>query len=99
MYDLVQLDESARLSLKDSLMAILQQNKAGSPALVTQICLSIAALAIQLPQWKNTYQQFVQLFANDPQGANCLLEFLTVLPEEINSNSKIPISVRSPISL
>lgn len=35
----------------------------------------------------------VETFGNDPDKVGVLLEFLTVLPEEVNMNHRIPIEV------
>jgi transportin-3 len=53
----------------------------------------MAILAIQMPQWKNVVAQFVELFGKSPETIPALLEFLTVLPEEVNNNNRIPIGV------
>jgi transportin-3 len=37
--------------------------------------------------------QLVELLGNSPETIPTLLEFLTVLPEEVNNNNRIPIGV------
>lgn len=59
----------------------------------TQLCLSLAGLALQMREWKDVIQQFVRIYGGDLESASCLLEFLTVLPEEVNENHRIPITV------
>jgi transportin-3 len=88
-----QLDTSARLSLRDALLVQLAQSKSSSGVLITQICLALVALAMQLPEWTDVIPQMVKLFGSDAESASCLLEFITILPEEINENHRIPISV------
>jgi transportin-3 len=46
-----------------------------------------------MPQWKNVVPQFVELFGKSSETIPALLEFLTVLPEEVNNNNRIPIGV------
>jgi transportin-3 len=88
------LDESARVSLRDSLLSLLSGYAATGPQVInTQLCLSLAILAIQMPAWKNVVAQFVELFGNSADTIPTLLEFLTVLPEEVNNNNRIPIGV------
>ncbi|RKP09440.1 armadillo-type protein, partial [Thamnocephalis sphaerospora] len=91
-YDLHQLDTAARLSLRDSMLDLMAQFKSGPAVLVTQLCLALSALAMQLPQWTGVVPQMMKLFGADPQSATCLLEFLTILPEEVNGNHRIPIT-------
>ncbi|GAB5592901.1 Nuclear import receptor [Umbelopsis nana] len=91
-FDLKELDEPGRVSLRDSLLALLSGSaRSGPPSITTQLCLSMAILAIQMPQWKNVVAQFVELFGKSPETIPALLEFLTVLPEEVNNNNRIPI--------
>ncbi|CAG8608492.1 6594_t:CDS:2, partial [Acaulospora colombiana] len=90
--DLHQLDAAARISLRDSLLEILYEYRDGPRNIITQICLSLAALALQMPEWKNVLPQFTELYGKNPDTIKCLLEFLKVLPEEISKNNRIPIS-------
>ncbi|CAG8533786.1 12478_t:CDS:2 [Acaulospora morrowiae] len=90
--DLHQLDGAARISLRDSLLEILYQYRNGPRNIITQICLSLAALALQMPEWKDVLPQFTELYGKNPDTIKCLLEFLKILPEEINKNGRIPIS-------
>ncbi|RUP43526.1 armadillo-type protein [Jimgerdemannia flammicorona] len=91
-YDLAELDSSARASLRDSLLDLLHQFRAGPRMITTQLCLSLAGLALQMREWKGVVQQFIKLYGGSVETAPCLLEFLTVLPEEVNHNHRIPIS-------
>ncbi|KAG9299539.1 hypothetical protein G9A89_020710 [Geosiphon pyriformis] len=91
-YDLHQLDANARVSLRDSLLDLLYQYRAAPRYIITQICLSIAALAIQMLEWQDVLPQLAGLFGKDSETIRCLLEFLKVLPEEVNENHRIPIS-------
>ncbi|KAJ1974348.1 Nuclear import receptor [Dimargaris xerosporica] len=88
-YDLSDLNTDARLSLRDSLLNLLYQFRTGTRAIRTQLCLSLAGLALQVTEWTNVIEQMVSLYGSNPETVGCLLEFLTVLPEEINSNDKI----------
>lgn len=92
-YDLHQLDTTARQSLRDSLINQLIHLKSGPSVLITQICLTLNALAMQLPSWVDVVPQMIKLLGTDAEAAPCLLEFLTVLPEEVNGNYRIPITV------
>jgi transportin-3 len=71
----------------------MAQFAAGPKVLITQLCLTLSALAMQLPEWKDVVPQMMKMFGGNPQTASCLLEFLSILPEEVNNNHRIPITV------
>ena len=63
---------------------------------MVQLCLAISGLALQVPAWENPVQDLVDSFGRNPATVPALLQFLTILPEELTSNTKIPVTV-SPI--
>ena len=65
----------------------------GPKVVMLQLCLALADLAIQLLEWKSAVKDMVTKFGGSPETAVCLLEFLTVLPEELNSNTRLPLTV------
>lgn len=85
-HNLSELPAEAVVSLRDSLVSHL---KATSPetsaAILTQLSLAIADLALQMPAWQNCTNDFISSFSNSNDFA--LLEILTVLPQEIDSSS------------
>ncbi|KAI9229379.1 MAG: armadillo-type protein, partial [Piptocephalis tieghemiana] len=91
-YDLTQLDFAARASLRDSLVNLLVQHKSSPIALVTQLCLALVDLIIQMPEWANVYGQIKELFSQDEASASILLQILTLLPEELTVNTRIPLT-------
>lgn len=84
------LDANARVQLRDSLVELLWQSAKGPKAIIVQLCLAIADLAIQLLDWKTVIPDLVEKFKDTPV---CLLELLSVLPEEMNNNTKLPLTV------
>lgn len=92
-YDLHQVDQPNLLPLRDTLLTALERYHTGPRTIVVQLSLAIAGLALQLPAWENVVQDLIDLFGRNPATVPTLLEFLTLLPEELNSNTKIPISV------
>lgn len=60
---------------------------------MVQLCLAISGLALQLPAWGNPVQDLIDSFGRNPALVPALLLFLTILPEELTGNSKIPITV------
>lgn len=75
------------MSLRDSLVAHLNQSSAEntSPAILTQLCLALADLALQMPSWTNCTRDLIHSFSNS--NSFVLLEILTVLPQEIDSTA------------
>lgn len=73
--------------LRDSLLQLLLRFGHGSPAVRTQLCLAMAALAAHLPaaQWSEggVLRWLMERFSGqDPAVAmSCMLELLTVLPQ------------------
>jgi transportin-3 len=65
---------------------------------LTQLCLALSGLALQLPAWERVVQNMYDLFGTDPASVPVLLEFLTVFPEELSGNSKIPVSVSEMVA-
>jgi transportin-3 len=93
IYDLVQLDQSQLFALKETILTALDHSQAGPKAIQTQLSLAVSALALQLIQWTEPIQNIIQRYSHNPAAVPLLLEFLRVLPEEINGNTKIPVSV------
>lgn len=96
-YDLQQVPPNEVFALRDTLVAALAVYKDGPRSIVVQLCLALSGLAIQIPTWGNAVQTMVEAFGNNPATVSVLLEFLIVLPEELCSNVKIPITVRSQV--
>ncbi|GAA5892283.1 hypothetical protein JCM8208_001501 [Rhodotorula glutinis] len=92
-YDLHQLPDEHLLPLRDSLLTALRQFSSGPRVILTQICIALADLALQLSpqQWTDPVAAMIDQFGNEPAMAAALLEYLQVLAEEYNSNFKIQV--------
>ncbi len=86
------------LSLRDTLLTAMQTYHAGPRTILVQLCLALSALALQLPAWEDPIQTMIDSFGRNPATVPALLQFLTVLPEEVTTNMKIPITVRELLS-
>lgn len=95
IYDLDQIASLELFVLRDTLVHALQTYHSGPRVVIVQLCLSLACLALQLPTWENPVQDMIDTFGSDPAAVPVLLQFLTLLPEEIDSNTRIPVTVRS----
>ncbi|KAI9461827.1 armadillo-type protein [Boletus coccyginus] len=91
-YDIHQVDKANLLPLRDTLIAALERYHTGPRTVITQLCLAVSGLALQLPQWDNAVQTMIESFGTNPATVPVLLQFLTVLPEEIASNTRIPVT-------
>lgn len=98
IYDLDQVASLELFVLRDTLVHALQMYRSGPRVVIVQLCLSLACLALQLPTWENPVQDMIDTFGSDPAAVPVLLQFLTLLPEEIDSNTRIPVTVRSRLS-
>lgn len=61
--------------------------------ILVHLCLSLADLALQLPEWPSVVADMTEKFGKTPETVPILLEFLTVLPQEILGNHQIKITV------
>ncbi|XP_014470428.1 PREDICTED: transportin-3 [Dinoponera quadriceps] len=83
-----ELPPEAHASLRDSLMDhILQINEHTNSAIVTQLCLALADLALQMSSWQKPVVDLINRFGGSTVYLWPLLEMLRVLPEEVNSRS------------
>lgn len=92
-YDLNQVDPQNLLPLRDTLLTALERYHTGPRTIIVQLSLALAGLALQLPAWDNPAQTLIDFFGRNPATVPTLLEFLTLLPEEITSNTRIPVTV------
>lgn len=92
-YDLHQVDPSNLLPLRDTLVTALERYQSGPKTIITQLCLALSGLALQLPAWDNALQSIVETFGANPVTVPVLLQFLTILPEEVSGNTRIPVTV------
>ncbi|KAJ7225605.1 armadillo-type protein, partial [Mycena pura] len=91
-YDLHEVDPANLPNFRDTLVAALERNHAGPRAVIVQLCLALAGLALQFPAWSDAVQSMIDSFGRNPATVPALLLFLTVLPEELNHNHRIPIT-------
>ncbi|KAH7883499.1 armadillo-type protein [Phlebopus sp. FC_14] len=91
-YDLHQVDTTNLLLLRDTLITALKTYHTGPRTIITQLCLAISGLALQLPSWENAVQSMIETFGTNPATVPVLLQFLTVLPEELAGNTRIPVT-------
>ncbi|CEH14085.1 Nuclear transport regulator [Ceraceosorus bombacis] len=97
IYDLASLPTEQWAGLRATLLNALQSYVGGARVVQTQLSLTLAALALQLPdgsdaEWGDrVVPAMIERFGKDPASVGTLLEFLTVLPEEVTSNARIPV--------
>ncbi|KAJ3987685.1 armadillo-type protein [Lentinula detonsa] len=91
-YDLSQVDPANLPAFRDTLLAALETYKSGPRNIVVQICLALAGLAMQFPSWDNAVETMINKFGSNPSTVPTLLQFLTLLPEELHTNHRVPIT-------
>ncbi|KAI8349778.1 armadillo-type protein [Mortierella sp. GBAus27b] len=84
--DFQDLDVTHRESLRDSLLNLTMQHKASPRVIRTQLCLALAALSLRMLEWQQPVNHMVSLYGSSPADLAYLLEYLTVLPEEVNDS-------------
>ena len=72
-------------SLKNSLLNHITQLHNSTHAILNQLCLAVADLAVQMPQWTNPVKDLVERFSKTIQMIPALLEMLQYLAEEVKS--------------
>ncbi|GLC47401.1 hypothetical protein PLESTB_001959900 [Pleodorina starrii] len=89
--DFEELPPDAVDSLRESLLQLLIRFSKGAPPVRTQLCLGLAALAVHVPseRWGDggVVRWFALKFSPLPPdlALPCMLELLTVLPQEVHS--------------
>lgn len=80
--------------MRDTLLAALAAYAQGPRVVQTQLCLALAALALQVSEshWGHVVPDMIARFGSRPDTVNVLLEFLSLLPEEVATNHRIPVS-------
>jgi len=91
-YDLQQVDQQSLPALRDTLLTALERHHTGPRTIIVQLCLALAGIALQMPSWSNAVEQMIESYGRDPITVPTLILFLTLLPEELNGNSRIPIT-------
>ncbi|KZT05860.1 ARM repeat-containing protein [Laetiporus sulphureus 93-53] len=91
-YDLHEMNVADIIRVRDTLLTALQTYHAGPRSILTQLCLALSGLALQLPSWEDPMQDMIDSFGRNPATVPAFLQFLTVLPEELCTNTKIPVT-------
>ncbi|SNX83219.1 related to MTR10 - involved in nuclear protein import [Melanopsichium pennsylvanicum] len=92
-FDLEQVPSQQRVALRDTLLNALSAYASGPRVIQTQLSLALSGLAIQLDEsdWPTVIPGMIERLGSSPETVPVLLEFLTVLPEEVITNHRIPI--------
>ena len=92
-FDLEQLPQDSYPGLRDMLLHALAMYAEGPRVIQTQLCLALAALALQVDStvWPGVAPDMLARFGGSPATVGILLEFLSVLPDEVTNNHRIPI--------
>lgn len=84
-FDIHQVPREARLPLKDQILLLLEQNAALLSVVGVQLCIALAAFAMQVSEWEHPVEELMARF-NGIEMVPLLFEFLKVLPEEFSSS-------------
>lgn len=75
------------------------KHRASSKVIRTQLCLSLAGVALRMLEWDNPVAHMTNVFGGSTDDAAYLLEFLTVLPEEVNDNRNSTLTVGNMMTM
>ena len=81
------------VGLRDTLLGAFQKYHTGPRTILVQLCLALSGLALQFPAWKDPVGDMIEGFGRNPSTVPAFLQFLTILPEELTRNTKIPVTV------
>lgn len=90
-YDLLQLNGNQLVDLKNSLLELIVIYNQITPVdklIRTQLCIGLSQLSLQMLSWSNAMDEVLSIFTSSPQYLSCLLDFLKILPEELNDVKK-----------
>jgi len=79
--------------LWDALLNLLILYTSGPRVIMIQICISLAALALQLQSWNTAIPDVVNACTTPKEQIDALLQFLAVLPEEACDGSRMILMV------
>ncbi|RDX94405.1 Transportin MOS14 [Mucuna pruriens] len=88
----------AKDALFNALLLAVKRFSTGPPQLLTQICLALSALVLQVAAHGNPIEQLFYSLRNlqsQDDGNIAVLEMLTVLPEEVVDNQRIDSKISS----
>ncbi|KAG5100999.1 hypothetical protein JHK82_046051 [Glycine max] len=92
------LQLGAKDALLNALLLAVKRFSTGPPQLLTQICLALSALVLQVAAHGNPIEQLFYSLRNlqsQDDGNFAVLEMLTVLPEEVVDNQRIDSKISS----
>ncbi|WJX77760.1 hypothetical protein P8452_61037 [Trifolium repens] len=93
-----QLQSGPKDALLNALLLAVKRFSSGPPQLLTQICLALSALILQVVAHGNPIEQLFYSLRNlqsEDNGNIAVLEMLTVLPEEVVDNQRIDSKINS----
>lgn len=93
-YDFHQLPNETTSSLRDALLRLLLLYSGGPRVIMIQICISIAALGLQMKTWNTVIPDVIAAcHGGTEHSLEALLQFLAVLPEEAYDGRRIILAV------
>ncbi|KAG4304832.1 hypothetical protein PORY_001885 [Pneumocystis oryctolagi] len=98
-FDFHQLSSENLPLLRDSLLQLILLYHSGPKPIMIQLCVALAGLALQMLEWKDVIRDVVSVLGKDKSTWGCLLQFISVLPEEVDNKkcllSEEELSLRS----
>ncbi|WBW73320.1 karyopherin/importin-beta family nuclear import receptor Mtr10 [Schizosaccharomyces osmophilus] len=82
VYDFHQLPKSVHAELRDSMLQLFISSKDSPRPLLISFAVCMAAIALHMTEWHNVINDVFQACSSHDPTGRCILQFLSVLPEE-----------------
>lgn len=91
-YDFHQLPRESLPGLRDSLVSLVAKYAIGPRPILIALCVALATLALQMSEWNTVLQDMTTSLSKDATTWNALLQFISIMPEEINETRKMSLT-------
>ncbi|KAJ8609531.1 hypothetical protein MRB53_039089 [Persea americana] len=86
------LPEEAVGPFRDAVVALLLKYSTGPRPILIALSVALATLAMQMSSWNTVLEDMASSFSQASTTWNALLQFISVLPEEVNESRKMSLT-------
>ena len=84
IHDIHTVDDEFKFNLQNSILELLYKLRNGPKNIITQLVMSLANLSVLLADKTDVVSTLLNSYQQEEEMLSCILEFLTVLPEELH---------------
>ncbi|CAB59809.2 karyopherin/importin-beta family nuclear import receptor Mtr10 [Schizosaccharomyces pombe] len=92
VYDFHQLPKETHIEFRNSLLQLFLAAKDSPRPLLVSLAVCMAAIALHMTEWHNVIADVFQACSSKDPSGRCVLQFLSVLPEEASDPRKTSLS-------